>query len=100
MKYILLTGLLLLTLWACAKAGDMRVLELDSGKYTVQIKDQFGDWEWVAQDHSPWDDIGWIKYRGGLLLFDNENEACDYKEKIEQMQRITRTVKCKPQEGE
>ena len=95
MKYVIVIGLMLFALCACDKAGDMRVLELDNGKYTVQLMSPFDDWQWIAKDGFVSQRISYIKRScGGLLLFDNVTAACDYKEKHESSIRIKRVVEC------
>lgn len=101
MKYILLIGLILLAFCACDKAGDMRVLELDSGKFTVQLRDNYSNWDWIGNDGDASGDITYIQQScKGLLVFTTENAACLYKEKFETLISIKRVIKCNPQEVE
>ena len=99
MKQLIMMGVILLALCACGK-GDIRVLELDGGRYTIQIKDQFGDWEWVGNDGFTTEDIAWIRSRNGMLVFSNEKSACAYRENLVALTHINRVVKCEKKGGE
>ena len=84
-----------LVVCSCGNKGDVRVIELKNGQYAVQIKDRWNDWAWFTNDGSTYSDITWaLRHGNGIRTFDNEKEACAYKEKIEADTGIERIVKC------
>ena len=94
MKYAIVIGLMLFALCACDKEGGVRVIEMESGKFTVQIYDGTGDWKWISKDGNDWYGVGTAIKHGGLMLFHNKSTACDYKEALENQTRIKRIVEC------
>ena len=96
MRKLMLVGVILLALCACDKQateGTVRVIELASGKYSVQVY-SLGDWKWISRDGRDWYGVNNAIKNGGMLTFPNEDAACDHKEKMELLTSINRVVKC------
>lgn len=96
MKYAIVIGLMLFALCACDKEGDVRIVEMSSSEIAIQVMDWKNDWAWVGKDGTSNSEMSHVlRWCSGLLVFDNENAACDYKEKFENQTRIKRIIECK-----